>query len=65
MLAYEVIGLLSYHNFHFHLQSASAIDNLATFYFNHITVGESLASPVALNVAQLISDCSGLFSGVS
>ncbi|XP_028775804.1 exportin-7-B-like [Neltuma alba] len=45
-------------------QCASAIDHLATFYFTHVTVAESIASPAALNVAQLISDCSVLFSGM-
>ncbi|KAJ1436056.1 putative exportin-7-like isoform X2, partial [Sesbania bispinosa] len=45
-------------------QCASAIDNLATFYFNHVTVGESVTSPAALNVAGLISECPELFSRV-
>ncbi|KAI4300942.1 hypothetical protein L6164_034268 [Bauhinia variegata] len=45
-------------------ECATAVDNLATFYFTHVTIGESLASPAALNLAQLISDCPGLFSGI-
>ncbi|KAI9093648.1 hypothetical protein K1719_027097 [Acacia pycnantha] len=43
---------------------ASAIDRLATFYFMHVTVAESIASPAVMNIAQLISDCSMLFSGI-
>ncbi|KAK7344913.1 hypothetical protein VNO77_15144 [Canavalia gladiata] len=45
-------------------QCAYAIDNLATFYFTHVTVGESVTSPTAVNVAGLISDCADLFSRV-
>ncbi|KAL2993267.1 hypothetical protein AAZX31_10G100200 [Glycine max] len=45
-------------------QCASAIDNLATFYFTHVTVGESVTSPAALNLAGLLSDCAELFSRI-
>ncbi|KAF5750329.1 exportin-7 isoform X1 [Tripterygium wilfordii] len=41
-------------------QCASAVDSLASFYFIHITVGESPASTTALNLARHISDCPGL-----
>ncbi|KAF5937890.1 hypothetical protein HYC85_025396 [Camellia sinensis] len=42
-------------------QCASAVDNLATYYFNHITVGESLTTPAALNLARHVADCPGVF----
>ncbi|XP_073223202.1 uncharacterized protein [Cicer arietinum] len=45
-------------------QCASAIDNLATFYFNIVTVGESVTSPAALNTAGLISEFPELFSRI-
>ncbi|XP_027367978.1 exportin-7-A-like isoform X1 [Abrus precatorius] len=45
-------------------QCAYAIDNLATFYFTHVTVGESVTSPAAVNVAGLISDFAELFSRI-
>ncbi|CAJ1967772.1 unnamed protein product [Sphenostylis stenocarpa] len=45
-------------------QSAYAIDNLATFYFTHVTVGESVNSLAAHNVAGLTSDCAELFSRI-
>ncbi|RDX91388.1 Exportin-7-B, partial [Mucuna pruriens] len=45
-------------------QCAYAIDHLATFYFTHVTIGESVTSPAALNVAGLISDCAELFSRI-
>ncbi|XP_038719138.1 exportin-7-like isoform X2 [Tripterygium wilfordii] len=41
-------------------QCASAVDSLASFYFIHITMGESPASTTALNLARHISDCPGL-----
>ncbi|KAK7393039.1 hypothetical protein VNO78_21490 [Psophocarpus tetragonolobus] len=41
-------------------QCAYAIDSLATFYFTHITVGESVTFPAA----ELISDCAELFSRI-
>ncbi|XP_061360451.1 uncharacterized protein LOC133304431 isoform X2 [Gastrolobium bilobum] len=45
-------------------QCATAIDNLATFYFINVTVRESASSPAARNLAGLISDCPGLFSRI-
>ncbi|GAU34352.1 hypothetical protein TSUD_20590, partial [Trifolium subterraneum] len=45
-------------------QCASAIDNLATFYFNHVTVGESVTSPAALRTVGLISEFRELFSRI-
>ncbi|XAR48327.1 hypothetical protein NMG60_11031103 [Bertholletia excelsa] len=45
-------------------QCASAIDNLATFYFNHIMVGESPATPAALNLARHVNDCPGVFPDI-
>ncbi|CAL5435333.1 unnamed protein product [Camellia sinensis] len=39
----------------------SQIDNLATYYFNHITVGESPTTPAALNLARHVADCPGVF----
>ncbi|PNY12018.1 exportin 7, partial [Trifolium pratense] len=45
-------------------QCASAIDNLATFYFNHVTIGESVTSPAALRTVGLISEFPQLFSRI-
>ncbi|WVY97612.1 hypothetical protein V8G54_029763 [Vigna mungo] len=45
-------------------QCAYAIDNLATFYFTHVIVGELTTSLSALNVSGLISDCAELFSRI-
>lgn len=42
-------------------QCASAVDNLATFYFECITAGESPTSPAALKLAQHFSDCPNIF----
>ncbi|RVW36837.1 Exportin-7-A [Vitis vinifera] len=42
-------------------QSASAVDSLAAFYFNNITVGEAPTSPAAVNLARHIADCPTLF----
>ncbi|GLJ18772.1 hypothetical protein SUGI_0335220 [Cryptomeria japonica] len=42
-------------------QSASAVDNLAAFYFNNITVGETPALPAAVNLARHIAECPNLF----
>ncbi|RAL51924.1 hypothetical protein DM860_010642 [Cuscuta australis] len=42
-------------------QCASAVDYLATFYFECITSGKSHASPVAHKLAQHFSDCSNFF----
>ncbi|KAL3829837.1 hypothetical protein ACJIZ3_018639 [Penstemon smallii] len=41
-------------------QCASAIDNLAAFYFNNITMGEAPTSPTAVNLARHIADCPAL-----
>ncbi|KAL8529311.1 hypothetical protein ACS0TY_006656 [Phlomoides rotata] len=41
-------------------QCASAIDNLAAFYFNHITMGEAPTSPAAVNLARHIAECPAL-----
>ncbi|XP_048325677.1 uncharacterized protein LOC107412822 isoform X3 [Ziziphus jujuba] len=40
---------------------ASAVDNLAAFYFNNITMGEAPTSPAAINLARHIVDCPNLF----
>ncbi|KAK6228500.1 hypothetical protein SCA6_000840 [Theobroma cacao] len=42
-------------------QCASAVDNLAAFYFNNITMGEAPTSPAAVKLAQHIADCPSLF----
>ncbi|CAH9134813.1 unnamed protein product [Cuscuta epithymum] len=42
-------------------QCASAVDYLATFYFECITSGESPSSPVTLKLAQHFSDCPNIF----
>ncbi|XP_056691120.1 uncharacterized protein [Spinacia oleracea] len=42
-------------------QCASAIDLLVTFYFDHILMGESAATPALLKFAQHISDCADIF----
>ncbi|KAF2323697.1 hypothetical protein GH714_036637 [Hevea brasiliensis] len=42
-------------------QCASAVDNLAAFYFNNITMGEAPTLPAALNLARHIVDCPNLF----
>ncbi|XP_010251844.1 PREDICTED: exportin-7 isoform X2 [Nelumbo nucifera] len=42
-------------------QCASAVDNLAAFYFNNITVGEPPTSPAALSLARHIAECPSLF----
>lgn len=41
-------------------QCASAIDNLAAFYFNNITMGEAPSSPAAINLVRHITECSAL-----
>jgi len=38
-----------------------SVDNLAAFYFNNITVGESPTLPAAVNLAQHIAECPRLF----
>lgn len=42
-------------------QCASAIDNLAAFYFYNITMGEAPTSPHAINLARHIVECPTLF----
>ncbi|GAB4836168.1 hypothetical protein Ancab_001081 [Ancistrocladus abbreviatus] len=42
-------------------QCASAVDNLATFYFNNITMGEAPNTPAAVNLARHIGECPTLF----
>ncbi|KAJ4956852.1 hypothetical protein NE237_013635 [Protea cynaroides] len=42
-------------------QCASAVDSLASFYFNNITVGEAPTSPAAVSLAQHVAECSSLF----
>ncbi|KAG5556058.1 hypothetical protein RHGRI_006622 [Rhododendron griersonianum] len=42
-------------------QCASAVDNLATYYFNNITVGDSPTTPAALKLARHVADCPGVF----
>ncbi|KAM0944113.1 putative importin-beta domain, armadillo-like helical, exportin [Dioscorea sansibarensis] len=42
-------------------QCASAVDNLAAFYFNNITIGEVPPAPAALNLARHIAECPTLF----
>ncbi|XP_071721383.1 uncharacterized protein [Rutidosis leptorrhynchoides] len=42
-------------------QAASAVDNLAAFYFNNITIAEVPTSPVAVNLARHIADYQTLF----
>jgi hypothetical protein len=46
-------------------QCASAVDNLAAYYFNNITMGEVPTSPTAINLARHIADCPNLFPEVS
>ncbi|XP_077248975.1 ARM repeat superfamily protein isoform X2 [Tasmannia lanceolata] len=42
-------------------QCASAVDSLAAFYFNNITVGEAPTSPAAMSLARHIVECPSLF----
>ncbi|XP_025666337.2 uncharacterized protein [Arachis hypogaea] len=42
-------------------QCASAVDNLAAFYFNNITVGEAPTLPASVNLARHIAECPNLF----
>ncbi|XP_074310718.1 uncharacterized protein LOC141646709 [Silene latifolia] len=42
-------------------QCASAIDNLGTFYFNNITMGEAPSLPAAVNLSRHIAECPKLF----
>ncbi|PWA74654.1 ARM repeat superfamily protein [Artemisia annua] len=45
-------------------QAASAVDNLAAFYFNNITIAEAPTSPAAVNLARHIAECPTLFPEV-
>lgn len=62
---FKLDGMLIHLYLTFELQCASAIDHMATFYFNHIIMGESPASPALLSFAQHISDCADVFLDVS
>ncbi|XP_038711145.1 exportin-7 isoform X2 [Tripterygium wilfordii] len=42
-------------------QCASAVDNLAAFYFNNITMGEAPTLPAAINLTRHVADCPNLF----
>uniref|UniRef100_A0A2P2M004 Exportin-7 isoform X1 n=3 Tax=Rhizophora mucronata TaxID=61149 RepID=A0A2P2M004_RHIMU len=42
-------------------QCASAVDNLAAYYFNNISMGEAPSSPASVNLARHISDGPNLF----
>jgi exportin-7 len=42
-------------------QCASAVDDLAVFYFNNLTMEGSPRAVAALNMAQHIADCPNLF----
>ncbi|GLT62173.1 hypothetical protein SLA2020_348300 [Shorea laevis] len=42
-------------------QCASAVDNLAAFYFNNIAMGEAPTSSAAINLARHIAECPNLF----
>ncbi|XP_027114232.1 exportin-7 isoform X1 [Coffea eugenioides] len=42
-------------------QCASAIDNLASYYFNNITMGEAPTSPAAVSLARHVSECPTMF----
>ncbi|KAJ6428213.1 hypothetical protein OIU84_023602 [Salix udensis] len=59
------VSALSLHNtwkgLHYASQCASAVDNLAAYYFNNITIGEAPTSPAAINLARHIADCPNLF----
>lgn len=46
-------------------QCASAVDNLAAYYFNNITMGEAPTSPAAIKLARHIAECPSLFPEVS
>ncbi|XP_064966171.1 uncharacterized protein LOC103986231 isoform X2 [Musa acuminata AAA Group] len=45
-------------------QCASAIDNLASFYFNNITVGEMPPSPATMSLARHVVECPNLFAEI-
>ncbi|GMH18647.1 hypothetical protein Nepgr_020488 [Nepenthes gracilis] len=45
-------------------QCASALDHLATYYFNNIIMGEAPASPAILNFARHVSECPDIFPDI-
>ncbi|GAA0181833.1 transporter [Lithospermum erythrorhizon] len=45
-------------------QCASAVDNLASFYFNNITMGEAATSPAAINLAMHVAECPNLLQEI-
>lgn len=47
------------------VQCASAIDNMASFYFNNITAAEGPPSQAALSLARHVAECPNLFPEVS
>lgn len=49
----------------FSFQCAIAVDNLASYYFNNITMGEAPSTPAAIRFAQHIADCPSLFPEVT
>lgn len=59
------IYFLSHIHLNVLLQCAAAVDNLAAFYFNNITMGEAPTSPAAINLARHIVECPTLFPEVS
>lgn len=60
-----LLVVLIHSKLNFMLQCASAVDNLAAFYFNNITMGEAPTSPAAINLARRIADGPNLFPEVS
>lgn len=57
--------ILTMSNFLFVCQCASAVDNLAAFYFNNITMGEAPTSTAAINLARNLAECPRLLPEVS
>ncbi|KAK2991730.1 hypothetical protein RJ640_004258 [Escallonia rubra] len=45
-------------------QCAAAIDNLAAFYFNNITMGDTPTSPAAINLARQIAERPSMFAEI-
>ncbi|KAK8671441.1 hypothetical protein V6N13_038037 [Hibiscus sabdariffa] len=60
-LSARVLQLINVTDSGLHSQCAAAVDNLAAFYFNNITMGEAPTSPTAVKLAQHIADCPSLF----
>lgn len=67
MIPYDTAEFLSTNESALNLlcQCASAVDNLATYYFNNITVGDSPTTPAALKLTRHVADCPGVFPEVS